>query len=751
LNRLSVGIFSKSGKSADDMTRRWKNIKTIIGSFDQRKDLFLSLIDEKGMIISANAHMSRNLHLPDLREKAVCFFDLLHPVNLDDFKTVIRETAKTQTPANTELYIRNGYYHPMKWQVNCLVENDGEQRTYLCVGRKLLDDQRVEKFKQLSEANYQLIVEGLSAGILFQDLNGEFIATNQKTAEIFETSLERLYEIRDVRSLWENNWTITNEHGEKVGFDDTPFMKALRKGTMQSQILIVRIKSGAVRWIHFRSQPLFAEGSATAYSVVSNLVDISYEKNLIAELEEGKALFSAFMSQTPNLAWVVDEHANLLIANKSFCRYFGLDPQTSLHQNLVNLVPAEVAHALYEKHIQVINTGEPIRLVEKIRWADDSSYVFHINLFPIDGKNGKKLVGGHAVNLADKYKAEKQLHEANERLLQLTRATTDAIWEWDMQTGRIFRNDALMEMIGYQLDDPKGLSWWLRRIHPDDRNRVSDKVKDVTEKNLQSWEDEYRFKCADGIYKHMQDRGYIVYENGLPVKMIGSLQDVSVLRNLEDQLTEEKLQRQKEISETVIRVQEKERTRIGHELHDNVNQILSTTKLFVDMLTPGTKEERQIKLKSIEYIMMAIEEIRKLSKELVVPQLQGKGLIDSIWTLVDDIHLSTRIKIKFTHDNETDLLSPGKKVTLFRIVQEQLKNVIKYSEAGKVEIFLECRDNRARLIIKDNGIGFDPSQTPRGIGLSNIYERTRFYNGKVNIETSPRKGCVLTVSIPALD
>ncbi|MEI2737935.1 MAG: PAS domain-containing protein [Chitinophagaceae bacterium] len=149
------------------------------------------------------------------------------------------------------------------------------------------------------------------------------------------------------------------------------------------------------------------------------------------------------------------------------------------------------------------------------------------------------------------------------RLLLLSRTTSDAIWEWDMQSGQIFRNDALMDMIGYQLEQTKGLSWWLRRIHPEDRNRVSDKVKDTTEKNLQSWEDEYRFKCADGNYKHMHDKGYVVYENGLPVKMIGSLQDVTNIKELENQLMEEKLQRQKEISETVFRVQEKERTRIG--------------------------------------------------------------------------------------------------------------------------------------------------------------------------------------------
>jgi PAS domain S-box-containing protein len=468
------------------------------------------------------------------------------------------------------------------------------------------------------------------------------------------------------------------------------------------------------------------------------------------ELVDQETLFKAFMNKTPNLAWVVDEDAKLILASKAFYQFLGLDKKSSVNQNLVELVPGPIAKSLYKKHVQVLHTGVPVETVQSANLADGTNLVFHINIFPIDGAGNKKMLGGHAVNLSEVYAAEKQLREANDRLLLLTRTTSDAIWEWDMQTGYIFRNDALMDMIGYQPEEKKGLTWWLRRIHPEDRNRVSDKVRDTSEKGLQSWEDEYRFKCADGHYKPMRDKGYVVYENGLPVKMIGSLQDVTDLKNLENKLMEEKLARQKEISETVIRVQENERTRIGHELHDNVNQILSTVRMFVDMLTPSGKEEQGIKKKSLEYILLSIEEIRKLSKELVVSQLKDNGLVDSIRSLIDDIHLTNSVKIKFTHDNDIDLLSPGKKVTLFRIVQEQMKNILKHSQAKQVEIYLQSRDNNAELSIKDNGVGFDPKQTHRGIGLSNIYERTRFYDGLVDINTSPGNGCTVTVAIPFL-
>jgi len=233
--------------------------------------------------------------------------------------------------------------------------------------------------------------------------------------------------------------------------------------------------------------------------------------------------------------------------------------------------------------------------------------------------------------------------------------------------------------------------------------------------------------------------------------MIGTLQDVSNLKELEEQLMSEKLERQKEISETVIRVQEKERSRIGHELHDNVNQILSTVKLFVEMLSPASADEKEIRQKSLEYLGSAIEEIRKLSKELVVPQLKKERLVDSIRSLVEDINISGVMDIRFTHDQENELLSSGRKVTIFRIVQEQLKNILKYSKATQAQVLLQCKDNELQLFISDNGIGFDPKQVTTGIGLSNIHDRVRFYNGVVELESSHGKGCTLKVYIPTTD
>ena len=335
-----------------------------------------------------------------------------------------------------------------------------------------------------------------------------------------------------------------------------------------------------------------------------------------------------------------------------------------------------------------------------------------------------------------------------ERLLYLNRTTSEAIWEWDITNGDIYRNKQLQKLTGFSQDNAKDLSWWFNRIHPNDKERVQASVSDALEQKKISWEEEYLFQCADGLYKVIHDRGFVVYENNAPVKMIGSLQDVTELAQLKEQLAEEKQSYQKEIAESIIDAQEKERINLGNELHDNVNQILTTARLYLDMMNPSTIEDKDIKEKTKELISMAYDEIRKLSKELVSPQLKSESIVQVIQELANELKASGKFSISFNH-HPAVWVSKNLKTTIFRIVKEQIKNIVRYSEATEVIIDLQSSISGILLCITDNGKGFDPSATRSGIGLININERVKLYNGTVKLDTAPGKGCKLTVEIPS--
>lgn len=215
---------------------------------------------------------------------------------------------------------------------------------------------------------------------------------------------------------------------------------------------------------------------------------------------------------------------------------------------------------------------------------------------------------------------------------------------------------------------------------------------------------------------------------------------------LERQLMEEKVNRQRQIARATINTQEKERSEIGKELHDNVNQILASAKLFLSSPFIEGNEKEVFVNKAMDHIHMAIEEIRKLSKTLVSPSAADLGIIETIDDLMFDIKMTQKIDARFNHGGiDESKLDNGLRLTIYRIVQEQVNNILKYADASVIDITLEEESRKLVLTVTDNGKGFDPALKRRGIGLSNIINRADVFNGKVEIQTAPGKGCCLKV------
>lgn len=603
----------------------------------------------------------------------------------------------------------------------------------------------VNKERHLTGNPASVIIGESLFGTLIVNKSHEILFIDQKAKEVLSNSFENVSLSQNIKFLWETT-VATTEEGHPIPYENSPFAKALETCETQFNVLVIRQSDGSNQYLSVRCVPVIYPDKSFPCSVVCYVSEV---KKVNPYRPEIKGFLNNYAIQTPDLLWLIDEETNLIYANTAFLQYFSLS-EKDLFNKITQVVPEAVARALYDDHIKVLQTNGAVTKEQKVRLADGTTSFFLIHLFFFINENGKKMAGGHAVHLPDKFEIENRLREANEQLLNINRAAHNAIWEWDMRTGNIFRNEHLLEMIGYPVEKTMDLDWWLDHVHPDDRERLKTTISDAAQRRQMSWEESYRFKCADSGYKYIVDSGFVVYEKNQPVKMIGSLKDVTELRILESRLVKEKLQKQKEISETMIEVQERERIRLGAELHDNVNQILTSLRLYLGMLNPETSKDKEIKGKCISYLDMAMEEIRKLSKDLVVPQLKGNTLVENIKYLISDINECGGLQINFTYSHETDLLSTGKKLALFRIIQEQVKNILKYSKASFADIFLQYKNNHAELVIKDNGIGFNPQKTLRGVGLSSIHERARFYNGNVEIKTAEGKGCIVKVNIPVL-
>jgi signal transduction histidine kinase len=215
-----------------------------------------------------------------------------------------------------------------------------------------------------------------------------------------------------------------------------------------------------------------------------------------------------------------------------------------------------------------------------------------------------------------------------------------------------------------------------------------------------------------------------------------------------DRFAEEKERYERLLTEQMIAVQEREREWIGRELHDNINQVLTTVKLYLELASK--QEDNPLIPRSMQLINSSIGEIRNLSHQLSAPTLGTRSLIDSINALIEMVGFSTDLLFEFNCDGYNDRLSMSQKLALYRILQEQLNNITKHAEATRVWISLSQKQDNIILRVKDNGKGYDSKIKTSGMGLNNIISRVKVFGGSVHIESSPQKGCFLSVVIPVV-
>jgi two-component system, NarL family, sensor histidine kinase UhpB len=330
--------------------------------------------------------------------------------------------------------------------------------------------------------------------------------------------------------------------------------------------------------------------------------------------------------------------------------------------------------------------------------------------------------------------AEENLVISEEKYRQLFYKNPFPAWIYDRQTLQILEvNDAAVHKYEYTKEEFLTL-----------------KTQDVR------MEDDISEKLESRQQLHMKKNGsiMIVEVTYFQINYFGTIamqaliNDVTEKVRLEKELREQQKLRQRQITKAALEAQEEERKVIGAELHDNINQILATSKLYLTAAIEDNMSNPEMVSKACNYISSAIEEIRKLSKALVTPLLIESGLRLAVEEMVGDIMAVKKISIETDIDEtEDDLLTKDIKVALYRIVQEQLNNIIKYAEASLVTIRIKTGSDAILLSIQDNGKGFDTNARRRGVGITNIQSRAELFNGKMEIISSPGNGCQLKVKL----
>lgn len=215
---------------------------------------------------------------------------------------------------------------------------------------------------------------------------------------------------------------------------------------------------------------------------------------------------------------------------------------------------------------------------------------------------------------------------------------------------------------------------------------------------------------------------------------------VAEKQRLEEEFNHQLLQSQ-------IEVQEQTFQQIGKELHDNVGQLLSTSRMLIGLAERSLDKPPDTLLTANATIGQAITELRSLSKSLDKDWLEQFNFVQNLRTEINRINAGNEIKAKLFSEEHLNLPS-AQRIILFRIVQEAIQNAVKHGGCKNIEISIDKNDGILKIDIKDDGRGFDIQNVNKGMGLSNMQHRTGLLNGTVAYHSAEGQGTTINILIP---
>ena len=468
------------------------------------------------------------------------------------------------------------------------------------------------------------------------------------------------------------------------------------------------------------------------------LEDCDYDAEIVSELLKRKQLnFSSrvVMDKDSFVAALHDFKPDLILSDNSM-------PQFSATEALEIVTQ----RALYIPFILITGTVSEEFAANIIKLGADD-YILKDRLTRLPGAI-EAAIQKKQSEAAMKLKEEEINFKAN-----LLATVGQAIVATDLDGKVIYWNNGAEKIYGWSVAEATGQN--IRELTPSLQAREEgNEIMSVLEKG-NSWSGEFVVKRKDGVdFPVFVTNSPIYDQQGKLAGVIGVSNDISERKNaehelkiLEEQILNQKVQQQKKISRAIIKAQEQERNRIGQELHDNITQILAGTKLFLSNAALKHESISALINYPIQLIENSIDEIRLLSSKHVTP-LRNVNLKELVEVLVNNLNKSTSIKTSLVYNVSTAMLEDEFKLNIYRIIQEQINNIVKHAAPQHVIIVIEETGRLINIEVKDDGKGFDLNIKRKGIGISNMINRIESFNGKIIIESAIGSGARINVSMP---
>lgn len=526
-----------------------------------------------------------------------------------------------------------------------------------------------------------------------------------------------------------------------------PFI--LITNTVSDQLVFGLIQAGAADYV-FKDR--IARLPFAIKAAIRNKSIQKEKEQTLTKLKQSEEKYRAIFYNTPIPKWTYDfKTLRFLEVNDAAVSHYGYTREEFLTMTIKDIRPAEDLDQL-SRDLKRIEQEPDIRKGHWRHLKKNGEMIIVETTAYFIRYNERKVRMVVVRDVTETVHREKEKEFASNNLAALINNTADLMWSVDRNLNMITSNEAfqvtVQSLIGKRLAN--GDSVMDPYFKPDlldaFRQRYQRALAGESFKVIERFDDPVHF-WSEISFHPILDGNKVVGTACFSRDITDQKKSEQELRKLEKKVAWQKVQAQKKTTLAILAGQEKERNFIGRELHDNINQILASAKLYLSTLASKNEEFRCMMSYPMGLIDSSVQEIRSLTRGYVAP-LCNHDLCEQVQSLLSNVEENTDIRTSLVYQLRDMEMSANLKLNLYRIIQEQINNILKHAHASTIKVTIGKCLNYLSIVIIDDGKGFDASKKRKGIGVSNMINRVELFNGELNIESEPGKGCKVYIVIP---
>lgn len=644
--------------------------------------------------------------------------------------------AEGQASAEANVRTKNGNRIPF-YLTAVSVNLDGKPHL-TGVGIDVTELRQAEK--ELARINRQneMILESAGEGILGIDIEGNHTFVNPAASRMFG------YEPGELLGRCSHStWHHTRANGAPYPREDCPIYAASRDGTVHRGINeVFWRKDGTRLCADYVSTPIREDGKILGAVVVFQ--DVTERARALEALQASEEKFSKLFRASPAMVTVASLREDRFIeVNEVFEQATGYSREEAIGHTSAELRlwsnPPEM-----ETYLRRLSQQGTLRNVEcrfRIRNGDIRDALLSSELIEVDGE---RCSLSSVMDITDRKRAEDALRESEQRFRLMADSAPVLMWLSGPDGRRIDFNKEWLSFVGRSHVQEVG-EGWIDNIHPEDR-QLSQNIFTKAFNHKHIIRLEYRLRRHDGQYRWLLDNGVPRFlKDGTFAGYIGCCVDFTDQKEAENG--------RMLMTGRFISAQEEERSRIARELHDDINQRMALLANGFRQLDHAISQNRAGLLESQRLYQLTTEistAVQVLSHQLHSSKLEYLGLAAAVRSLCHDYSTSHGIEVDCIVQDVPSNLDLRVSLSIFRCVQEALRNVAKHSHAKHAKVELSGDARSVRLRVSDDGVGFDSTDptSQSGLGLVSMGERLKWVGGKLSIWSKPSLGTQVEGIVP---